>query len=201
MTKPIVLHLKEKLKNLNALLTISRLWGPLATIAFTVAYHAAAIYFGLPISLVFVTCFVVLGTFMSGLRGGAVAALWAIAYALYTLPFDRAVQILIGLPIIVLIVGWQTRLLREFYKNADELLNGNATRLNQALSELRTAREKLVEARKLIDLSEDKFGNVLARVVGYKGLKDTIKAVNEFYDNPENVKRLRDMDKAQDDQA
>jgi hypothetical protein len=128
MHKPILTYTKGFFNKMARLLTIPRFWGPLATVGFTLAYHAGSLYFGYSITLVWVTVFVVIGTLVSGLRGGLVAAVWGVGYAFYAIPMvdelNRAVQVAIGIVLMALVVGWQTRNLRK------------------SLAELRTAWER-----------------------------------------------------------
>lgn len=191
----ILTQVRGKLKKLDRLLTVPKFYGPLATVVFTVLYHLGAMYLGYSISLTWITCFVVLGTFLSGLRGGAVAALWAMAYALYAVDFNRAIQAVFGLSLIVFIVGWQTQKLRQIYQASDELLNGNATKLKEGLKFLREAKTELAKTRDKIELGEDRLGNVLSTVVGYKALREMIKEVDDWHKDIENMQHLQDMEK------
>jgi hypothetical protein len=198
MSNFILTFFRRKLNFMRKILTISWLWGPLATVAFTVAYHAAMTWLGLPANAVWLTVFVVWGTFASGLRGGLAAAAWGALYAFYTLSFDRAVQVAAGLPLIALAVGWQTQQLRRYYQAADRLLNGNAVKLQEGLQALRDAKARMSDARKEVAAAEDKLGNVLAGVVGYRGLRGTIEEVNEWYSHPENIARVKRMEEAEE---
>lgn len=170
-------HILTNLKKMSKLLTIDRFWGPVATVVFTVLYHLTAVSFGFTVAVGWLWVFAVLGAFIGGRKAGLIAATWAAVYAYYVTPGEDwpflAQRVVIGF-ILTEIVGWQTHQLREYYKAADELLNGNAIRLNLALRELREAKEKMRQARKLIEQSEDGFGNVLTKVVGYGALRQRI---------------------------
>lgn len=189
------------LTKMSKLLTIPRFYGPLATVAFTVAYHAIVDYFGLSISLGWLYFFMVAGSFIGGRRAGLVAAAWISLYAYYVMPpgdWIITAQRVITSFATAALVGWQTHRLRQFYARQDSLYNGNAAKLEEGLRALREAKGRLQEARTEVITAEDKLGNVLAGVVGYKGLRKLIDDVQAWHADPANMKKLQDMQEAEE---
>lgn len=190
MPNPII---PQKLKMLKRILNIPYFWGPVFTVIFTVAYHYTALYFGFSIVTGWIWLLVIVGGFVGGLWAGLLCATWSAAYTLYALGGDpaRQVQGIIIAYLMVFLVGWQTRRLRQIYKEADELFNGNKIKLDKGLTFLRQAKAQLLETRKTIELGEDALGNLMAGVVGYKQLRRSMEEVNAWYKDPENIKRLQ----------
>ena len=185
---------------MDKFLTIPHFYGPLFTIITTIIYHYLSGIFGYSISGSLLFIVLALGTFAGGQRAGLICAVWTGAYSLFAFPGDptRVIQITIGGIIIALIIGWQTRKLRNFYKASDELADKNVIRLNVALDKLRYAKSEIKQALKLIGDCEGEFGNVLGSMVGYSELRKNIEEVNTWYNNPDNIQRLREMDEAQE---
>lgn len=106
---------------MSKLLTIPRFWGPLGTIVFVVVYHAGSVYFGYTISLAWVWLPVIAAAFVGGFRAGLISAIFMCLYAFYAIPqLDRVVQVVITVPLVAGLVGWQTRLLRRALADARE---------------------------------------------------------------------------------
>lgn len=129
---------------------LPRFYGPALTLIFILFYHGLADRLGWPVNMIWITVFVVYGTFVSGLRGGLLSAGFGVVYALYTLAPDRALQVAVGLPLIASVIGWQTRAFREALAEANrnrraanivDSVNGNI-RLN--LEAIRILDEVLV---------------------------------------------------------
>lgn len=193
----ILTYIRKKLKTLYRIFYVPRWIGPIATILFTIVYHLGSIYFGYSIAVMWIICFLVLGSFVGGLRAGLICAVWISLYSFYAISdLSRVIQIIIGSIGIAFIVGWQTRRLREFYQTADEVLNGNAVKLQEGLQFLREAKTELRKLIQLIELVEDRFGNVLSGVVGYKALREMIQEVDAWHKQPENIKKLQQIEKA-----
>lgn len=99
---------------MSRLLSISRFWGPLGTVVFTLIYHYGVMQGWYEISLGLIFLFVIAGAFVSGLWGGLGAAAWGTAYALYVmLPSTRLYQTMIGMILAAVLVGYGTRRLRQ----------------------------------------------------------------------------------------
>ncbi len=200
MSKPTITYniVKEKLKNLIRLLDIPKFWGPLATIAFTIVYHLGSVYFGYSVFIAWLWLFLIIGTFVGGLRAGFICAIWIILYTLYAVSDDpsRAIQIMIATPIVAYLVGWQTRNIRQLHKMTDELVNGN---IDKAKNALNIARELLlnwedytnVGRYKRVRLFEDALGNLLAGIVGFRHIRREIDEVDAWYGDPDNVERMQ----------
>lgn len=92
--------------------SLPKVYGPALTLLFVVFYHGLAHRLGWPVNAIWIAVAVVYGTFLSGLRGGLASAAIGAAYAFYTLPLDHGLQVVVGMPIIAFVVGWQTRELR-----------------------------------------------------------------------------------------
>lgn len=195
-----ITYLKEKLKNLEHLLHLPRLAGLAATVAFTFIYHLGSIYFGYTASIMALVCIMLISAFVGGLRVALACAAWIGVYAWFIIPNDptRLAQLWLGLFAIAGIVGWQTRRLRAYYAAADQMFNGNAAKLKDGLAFLRRAKDELREVEDLITRGEDKLGNVLAGVVGYQQLRQTISEVEDWYADPANMKKMADWEKDKD---
>lgn len=102
---------------MNYWLKMSRWWGPLGTVAFTVVYHCGVVWGWYEVSLALIFLFVAAGAFISGVRGGLAAAVWGSAYGWYVmLPGSRLVQTIIGMIFLAGLVGYGTRRLRREYQ-------------------------------------------------------------------------------------
>lgn len=98
---------------MDRLLKISRVWGPLVTVVFTICYHFGVIQGRYEVSLSLIFLFVAAGAFVSGLRGGIVAAMWGSAYGWYVMiPSSRLAQTIVGMFALAALVGYGTRRLR-----------------------------------------------------------------------------------------
>lgn len=102
---------------MNYCLKISRWWGPLGTVVFTVGYHYGVMRGWYEVSLALIFLFVAGGAFLSGLRGGMAAAVWGSVYGWYVmLPGSRLAQTIIGMILLAGLVGYGTRRLRREYQ-------------------------------------------------------------------------------------
>lgn len=99
---------------MSKLLNVSRFWGPLGTVAFTVIYHYGVIQGWYEVSLALICLFVAGGAFASGLRGGLGAAAWGSAYGYYVmLPNSRWAQTVVGMFLLAALMGYGTSRLRR----------------------------------------------------------------------------------------
>lgn len=158
------------LKKMSKILNVPRFYGPLVTVVFTVLYHLGHLYFGYSVTLVWIAVFVVVGSFLSGLRGGLVAALFAVGYAFYAIPMidrvDRAVQVAAGMVIMAFAVGYLRRRERQQSQRATEneaaaqalgALNGNILRIRHS----RNLLLKVLQQHRLDDITQEEIRSVL----------------------------------------
>lgn len=187
---------------MDKMLNYSRLWGPVLTVVFTVIYHIGVIRGWYEVSLSLIFLFVAAGAFISGLRGGLAAAVWGSAYGWYVmLPGSRLLQTIIGMVALAGLVGWRTRQIRKYYQSIDVMYNGNKHKLEQALAYIREAKGHARVAGKMLDLGEDRLGNALAGVVGYKAVADIIHSVEEWHNDPANIEKMRQMDAVKESES
>lgn len=206
MPKAIISHnnVNEKLENVTRLLDIPRFWGPLATIVFTIIYHYGALTFGYSIAVMPLVLILAFGAFVGGLRAGLICAVWITLYTFYAIPDDlsRVIQIGLGSVGVALVIGWQTRKIRQLYIVTDELVNGN---VDKAKNSLRIARELIEHWEMYTDTGrlwqvrrfEDALGNLLAGVVGYRHIRREIQEVEDWHSDPENVQKLQQRDEVE----
>lgn len=178
------------------LFDIPRAWGPLVTVIFTVIYHLLAMFFGFSIAVMPLTVFLAAGTFIGGLRAGLICALWISLYAYLFIPDStRVIQIAIGCLGLAIIIGWLRRRERQLENISRAILaNGNIQKINEARQialELKLSLNG--PAKKMVEKIDDKLGNTLAVLEGYKFLRDEIDRVNEWYSIPGNAKKLQEM--------
>lgn len=119
------------------------IWGPVATIIITAAYHALLKDFGLSATTAIFFILVVQASFWGGWPAGLLSALWGTGYNFYvTGDTPRTVQVGIAMFVSVLVLSWQSR---EIYRQAElartnqikadlvDSANGNINRLNDVL--------------------------------------------------------------------
>lgn len=190
----ILTLIKKTFNAMTRFLAVPKVWGLLTTVIFTLIYHYGSVIFNYTPAVGWVWLFLVLGVFIAGLRVGLLCALWVSAYSYYVaVDNSLLVQRVIISFAMAGLVGWQTRQLRMIYQASDSLLNGNAVKLNEALQFLREAKDELFKAKQKIELGEDRLGNVLATVVGYKALRGMIQEIEAWHADPANIQKARDM--------
>lgn len=193
MPTHILAYLKDKLKKLDRLLTIPRFYGPLATIIFTIMYHYGSFRFGYSIAVGWLWLFMIVGAFVGGLWAGLISAAWVAGYSYYVDSEDPTLliqRIAIGF-LMAMLVGWQTQRLRAAFKAADETVNGNVEKMYTSLATLRQAKERLSEVKKLIELTEDRMGNLAAGFVGFTQIRQIIDETIAWSQDPENIKLMQ----------
>lgn len=181
----ILAHIKMEIKAIQKIVDIPRLYGPLATVTATVIYHLGSLYFGYSIAVFSLAPFLALASVL-GLRSGLICAAWLSAYAWYAIPSDpaRIIQIWIGLFLIAIIVGSETRALRQALAEAQagvearrmvDNLNGNIIRVEEA----RLSLLSILEANRLDEPTRNRLRSVLHTLnnlalatQGWKELRD-----------------------------
>lgn len=114
MSVTILTQVKMKINLIRQLVTFPRFWGPLLTVGFTIVYDLAATWFGFSVAVFPLAGFLALGS-LFGLWSGLICAAWITGYAWYAIPGDpaRVIQIALGAAVMAVIIGTETRALRQ----------------------------------------------------------------------------------------
>lgn len=163
----ILTYFKMQIKHFQQIIYLPRLYGPAATVVATALYHAGSLYFGYSAAVLPLAVFLALASLL-GLWSGLICAAWLSLYAWYAIPGDpsRLVQIWFGLFLIAMIVGSETRALRQALAEARagaearrmvDSLNGNIVRIEEARAVLLT----ILEADLLQETTRGRLRSVL----------------------------------------